>query len=149
MSWEQVRDLPQLWQRPSYETLLRAIRSLRVAPPTWNTTGSERRCADCESGRRYESNFYVADEHNGDSLASRELYRKEASRYLSAIVSSDLAWLEDDDDYEQRETLWAEASRALAERCGRTGTCTGGHVRLDRSSYPDANQAAWTQRWER
>lgn len=43
---------------------------------------------------------------------------KGLSRYLTTIISSCLAWIEDE---ESKEYLWELASERLAERCGRTG----------------------------
>lgn len=87
-----------MWQRPGYETLLDALRSLELSPPIWN---HNRRRSDI-----------LAEQ---ESLATQR--KTEAARYLSSIIKSPLAWLDDDD---QREEVWTQASRRMSERCGRT-----------------------------
>lgn len=75
------------------DTLLR----LKVKPPSWN--GQQ----ETES----------ADD------------TKAISGYLSQIVSSALKWFSDDVDedmaIERRERIWDDASKRIAERCGRSG----------------------------
>ena len=93
-----VLDLPQVWERPSYESLASALESLAIAPPVWNH-------------RRRRSEILEAQE----SLASQ--HKAEATRYLSSIIGSPLDWIATD---ELRETLWDLASRRMSERCGRS-----------------------------
>jgi hypothetical protein len=93
-----VEDLPQMWQRPSYASILEALQSLELSPPIWNH-------------KRRRSDILAEQE----SLATQR--KAAATRYLSSIISSPLAWLEDDD---QREEVWAQASKRMSERCGRT-----------------------------
>ncbi|KAI1821274.1 putative methyltransferase-domain-containing protein [Xylaria intraflava] len=90
-------DFPQVWQRPSYEDLLACLKQLHVEPPIWNSI---------TSGKPAQ----------GKSENAR--YRREVASYLCSIVSNGLGWINSDD---QREALWEEASRCLAQRCGRAG----------------------------
>lgn len=88
-----VHDLPQLWQRPSGEDLLRALSILAVAPPSFDivrATAEEERPSVDESG---------------------------VPAYLTSIVASQLVWIQDD---EIREQIWDAASLRLSERSGRT-----------------------------
>lgn len=87
-----------MWERPSYAALVDALQSLELAPPIWN--------------HRRRRSAIVAEQ---ESLATQR--KAEATRYLSSIISSPLAWLDDDD---QREDVWTQASRRMSERCGRT-----------------------------
>ena len=91
-------DLPQMWQRPAYNVLVTVLRDLELAPPVWDHT------------RRRQQ---ILQEQ--ESLASQR--KGEVVRYLSSIVSSPLAWLDDDD---HKEELWTLASKRMSERCGRT-----------------------------
>lgn len=91
-------DFPQMWQRPNYAELAAVLRSLELSPPIWNH-------------RRRRSEIIEEQE----SLASQR--KNEVTRYLSSIIKSPLAWIEDD---EEREDLWTQASRRMSERCGRT-----------------------------
>ena len=93
--------LPHLWQKPAFKDLLDCLEKLHVAPPVWNLKVSR-----AEIIRREQE-------------ASTAHYRREVVAFLSAIVRSGLPWLETDD---QREEIWNDASKRLAERCGRTGT---------------------------
>lgn len=89
-------DWPQMWEKPSREVLLATLDGLQLSPPTWTSEG----------GRPSSDHL---------SLASQR--KAETTRYLSSIIKSPLAWIEDDDD---RERVWELASRRMAERCGRT-----------------------------
>ncbi|KAI1435558.1 putative methyltransferase-domain-containing protein [Xylaria sp. CBS 124048] len=90
-------DFPQVWQKPSFEELLACLKQLHVDPPVWNSKASK------QSVR-------------GKSESAR--YRRGVVSYLCSIVSNGLRWINDDD---QKEILWEEASRCLAQRCGRAG----------------------------
>lgn len=85
-------DLPQVAAKPSYEDLIQALSKLKVKPASWGSR--------------------IANQPQS------ERDRKACARYLTNIISSNLTWLKSD---EQREKLWEESSRCLAERCGRTG----------------------------
>lgn len=91
-------ELPRLWQKPAFEELLDCLDKLQIKPPVWRSKQSR---TDVLS----EQNAVFKD-------------RREVNQFLSSVVSSSLAWIDNDD---QREELWTVASRRLAERCGRTG----------------------------
>ncbi|KAJ4315545.1 Protein-lysine N-methyltransferase rrg1 [Fusarium piperis] len=91
-------DFPQMWQRPSYAELAVVLQNLELSPPIWN-----------HKRRRSE----IIEEQ--ESLASQR--KNEVTRYLSTIIKSPLAWIEDD---EEKEDIWTQASKRMSERCGRT-----------------------------
>ncbi|OTB19550.1 hypothetical protein K445DRAFT_314437 [Daldinia sp. EC12] len=93
-----IADLPQTWQKPSSEELLAALKQLQVEPPIWNP-GTSRK-------------LILETYQNATQL------RREVAAYLSSIIKSSLAWIQDEDE---KEAVWDEASRRLAERCGRAG----------------------------
>ncbi|KAK6949160.1 hypothetical protein Daesc_009234 [Daldinia eschscholtzii] len=93
-----VADFPQTWQKPSSEELLAALKQLQVEPPIWNP-GTSRK-------------LILETYQNAAQL------RREVAAYLSSIIKSSLAWIQDEDE---KEAVWDEASRRLAERCGRAG----------------------------
>lgn len=88
-----ILDLPQLYTRPSCESLLSALDMLAVGPPDFQSASSTplRRTVTATS--------------------------HEIAAYLTRIVSSPLHWLCDED----AETIRGVASRRLSERSGRTG----------------------------
>lgn len=88
-----IEDLPQTWERPSYDELSQALSSLELSAPIWGHKS------------RVEQ----------ESLASQR--KAEATRYLSSIIKSPLAWIASEDE---REALWTLASKRMSERCGRT-----------------------------
>ncbi|KAI2638500.1 putative methyltransferase-domain-containing protein [Xylaria nigripes] len=87
---------PQIWQRPSFEDLLACLKQLHAEPPVWNPKSKKVILEKPKITR----------------------YRDEVFSYLCSIVSNSLRWLDNDD---QREIIWEEASRCLAQRCGRAG----------------------------
>jgi len=91
-------DLPQMWEKPTYGSLVDALAGLELAPPVWS-----------HDRRRDE---IIAEQ---ESLATQ--LKAEASRYISSIIKSPLDWLADDDE---REHVWELASRRMSERCGRS-----------------------------
>lgn len=91
-------DYPQVWQRPSFKELVACLKDLHFKPPIWNAN---------------TSNKIIQESYENSAR-----HRREIASYLSSIASSNLGWLQDD---EQREIIWDEASRCLAERCGRAG----------------------------
>ncbi|KAF5018206.1 hypothetical protein F66182_9825 [Fusarium sp. NRRL 66182] len=91
-------DFPQMWEHPCYNDLAEILKGLELSPPIWN-----------HKRRRSE----IIEEQ--ESLASQR--KAEVTRYLSSIIKSPLAWIEDDDE---KETLWTQASKRMSERCGRT-----------------------------
>jgi hypothetical protein len=78
-------------EKPSFEKIMSTLERLQIKPPTWN--------------------FRVIH-------LETKPERKETSGYFVQIISNDLAWLSTD---EEREKVWALASRRLAERSGRKG----------------------------
>lgn len=91
-----VLDLPQLYTKPSAESLLHTLEILAVAPPSWDQS----------------------DANNESSSKSRAQVNPEGvTRYLTSIVSNSLKWIEDD---EVKEDIWNQASMRLSERSGRT-----------------------------
>ncbi|KAL3425068.1 hypothetical protein PVAG01_04349 [Phlyctema vagabunda] len=93
-----VLDLPKIYQKPTYEDLKSVLEKLKVAPPTWTGKPSQPLVV-------------------GDSKA--------ISGYLSLIISNGLNWFSNDgvnEDLamERREEIWDDASRRIAERCGRS-----------------------------
>ncbi|CAH0014423.1 unnamed protein product [Clonostachys rhizophaga] len=94
-----IEDFPQMWQRPSFDVLMEILQSLELSPPIWNhrRRGSE-----------------VVREQQETLNAQR---KGEVTRYLSSVISSPLAWIDDED---QQEQLWTCASKRMSERCGRT-----------------------------
>ena len=89
-----------MWEKPSSEEVLSTLQLLELKPPIW---GHKRRLS--EIAQDQEATAY---------------FRREVATYLSSIVKSSLAWIEDDDE---KDTVWSEASRRLSERCGRAGMC--------------------------
>lgn len=97
-------ELPHLWQRPAYTTLLDVLQRLRQEPRIWGLKESREEILKAQAA----------------SMAEAAFNRQEIISFLSSIIKSGLPWLDND---EQREDIWEEASRRLAERCGRTGMC--------------------------
>ncbi|KAK3947320.1 putative methyltransferase-domain-containing protein [Pseudoneurospora amorphoporcata] len=94
-------ELPHLWQRPAYATLLDVLQRLRQEPRIWGLKESREEILKAQAA----------------SMAEAAFNRQEIISFLSSIIKSGLPWLDND---EQREDIWEEASRRLAERCGRT-----------------------------
>lgn len=87
-------DLPQLYQKPSASLLLSTLAELSLAPLSWDDATLQppsRKPAFDASG--------LPD-------------------YLTRIVGSSLAWIEDPD---LQEKVWEAASQRLSERSGRSG----------------------------
>lgn len=93
-----TEDLLQMWQRPGYAALIDTLQSLELSPPIWN---------------HGKSRSDILEQQ--ESLASQR--KAEVTRYLSSIIKSPLAWLEEEDE---REEVWELASKRMSERCGRT-----------------------------
>ncbi|BFZ64032.1 Protein-lysine N-methyltransferase rrg1 [Saitoella coloradoensis] len=85
-------DLPRLKGRmlPSFETLATTLEQLTIAPPDWSNPTASSGSAEHDPG---------------------------ITHWLTMLVSSDLHWLDTDDE---RDAVLAEASKRLAERCGRS-----------------------------
>ncbi|KEF56967.1 uncharacterized protein A1O9_07157 [Exophiala aquamarina CBS 119918] len=89
MMVQAVHDLPQLYQKPSASALLDALALLSLQP----------------------SAFVM---RNGSSQS--QIAEQGIPRYLTSIVASSLAWIDDDD---VKESIWSAASTRLSERSGR------------------------------
>lgn len=84
-----MHDLPQLYQKPAASALLDALARLSLEP----------------------SAFVI-----GDDFSPSRVVEKGVPRYLTQIVSSSLAWIDDD---LVKESIWSAASARLSERSGR------------------------------
>lgn len=94
--------LPILRTRPSYNTMLSALEGLKIRPSSWDDASPE----------DFDKSSHDASVNN----------------FLMSIINNEFAWLTDllDDGAvlsadDQRETLIQEASKRIAERCGRSG----------------------------
>ncbi|KAF2767018.1 hypothetical protein EJ03DRAFT_163252 [Teratosphaeria nubilosa] len=99
-----VLDLPQLYTQPSAKTLLATLQDLSSAPPSWDTTprrGNPRAVSGASTPLRKR----------------RKIRSEGVPAYLTKIISSPLAWIEDD---AEKERIWETASVRLSERSGRT-----------------------------
>ena len=89
-----VLDLPQLYTRPPATSLLSALEKLAIKPSSWDAL---------ENWQEYEGG---------------EIGEDGVPKYLTCIVASPLAWIEDE---EVKEQIWEAAGARLSERSGRTG----------------------------
>jgi predicted nicotinamide N-methyase len=94
-----VLDLPQLYTKPSAPTMLSTLADLSVQPLSWEKSSKSGTSASDPLQRR------------------RKINNEGIPQYLTKIISSPLAWIEDDADKEQ---VWEAASQRLSERSGRT-----------------------------
>lgn len=92
-------DLPQVWQKPATADLLEALKTLRVDPPVWNLKISR-----AEIMKKQDTTVQ---------------HHREIAAYLTTIIKSPLAWINDEED---KEAVWSEASKRFSERCGRSGS---------------------------
>jgi predicted nicotinamide N-methyase len=99
-----VLDLPQLYTKPSAETLLDTLTLLKSAPPSWERIETENNAQTNEGGTSRKA-------------LSPQVNPEGATRYLTGIVSSGLQWIKDE---EVKEEIWNQASARLSERSGRT-----------------------------
>ncbi|KAK5741875.1 Protein-lysine N-methyltransferase rrg1 [Elasticomyces elasticus] len=94
-----VLDLPQLYTHPSAQILLSTLDDLTSQPSSWEATPRA-----------------------GLSGASTPLRRRRQVRsegvphYLTKIIASPLAWIEDDGE---KERVWESAAQRMSERSGR------------------------------
>jgi predicted nicotinamide N-methyase len=102
-----VLDLPQLYTKPSAETLLQTLALLTTAPLSWERNNANDRANDADTISR----------ENEDEPQPYHVNPEGVTRYLTSIVSSSLLWIDDD---EVREDIWNQASARLSERSGRT-----------------------------
>lgn len=92
-----VLDLPQLYTRPPATELLSTVKRLAIKPSSWDVTETWQ-------------------EHEGGEIGEDGV-----PKYLTGIIASPLAWIEDEDIKEQ---IWEAAGARLSERSGRTGEIT-------------------------
>lgn len=92
-----VLDLPQLYQRPSADSLLSVLDDLSILPPSWTTT-------------KHSSG-------SADGRIKREIKSEGIPAYLTKIIGSPLAWIVDE---RLKEQIWEAAAQRLSERSGRT-----------------------------
>ncbi|GIZ42277.1 hypothetical protein CKM354_000555200 [Cercospora kikuchii] len=100
-----VLDLPQLHQRPRAETLLLTLADLSSQPASWDATPRNGTPTSPLSGT------------STPFRRKREIRSQGIPSYLTKIIASPLAWIEDD---EQKECIWEAAAQRLSERSGRT-----------------------------
>lgn len=100
-------DLPQLYTKPSAETLLQTLALLTSAPPSWDRGNAE---------HGIDSTIHVPEGHNAAPQPT-QINPEGITRYLTSIVSSSLRWIDDD---EAKEEIWNQASSRLSERSGRS-----------------------------
>jgi predicted nicotinamide N-methyase len=101
-----VLDLPQLYTKPSAESLLHTLKLLTSAPRTW-----DRRTGEDDDA------IHGGDRERGFGAQSLQVNPEGVTRYLTSIVSSDLRWIDDDD---AKEEIWNQASARMSERSGRS-----------------------------
>lgn len=92
-------DLPQLYTRPPAVVLLSTLADLSSQPPSWETTPRSSSGLSTPLKRK------------------RKIKNEGVPQYLTKIISSPLAWIDNDDEKEQ---VWEAASQRLCERSGRT-----------------------------
>ncbi|KAF1954507.1 hypothetical protein CC80DRAFT_119323 [Byssothecium circinans] len=107
MSVIHVLDLPQLYTKPSAESLLSTLALLTTAPPSWDNHPIE-----TVDGGRYEE-----DEEWSDKHLTVQINPEGVARYLTSIISNSLGWIHDD---AVKEEIWNQASTRLSERSGRS-----------------------------
>ena len=88
-----MHDLPQIYQKPSPEALVRVLETLAQQPPSFSLSTA-----------------------GGSEPAVAELNHHGVPGYLTSVVSSSLDWINDDD---LKERIWDLASIRLSERSGR------------------------------
>lgn len=100
-----VIDLPQLYTKPNATSLLSTLADFSSQPPSWEATPRT------GTPRTPLSGFSTP------LRKSRKVKHEGSARYLTSIIGSDLAWIEDE---VVRESIWEAASQRLSERSGRS-----------------------------
>ncbi|SMR50809.1 unnamed protein product [Zymoseptoria tritici ST99CH_1E4] len=100
-----VLDLPQIHTKPSSKSLLSVLNDLSSEPPSWEATPRSGTPRTPLSGA------------STPLRRSRKVNPEGVPGYLTKIISSRLAWIEDDDT---KERIWEAASQRLTERAGRS-----------------------------
>ncbi|KXT17221.1 hypothetical protein AC579_5780 [Pseudocercospora musae] len=98
-----VLDLPQLYTKPSATILLTTLADLSSEPVSWEATPRTLTPHVSATSTPYPKKKKVKSEG--------------LPGYLTKIVSSSLAWIEDE---VAKERIWEAASQRLSERSGRT-----------------------------
>ena len=98
-------DLPQLYTKPKAESLLDTLVDLSSQPASFEATP--------RSGTPTTPLSGSSTPHR----RKRKIRSEGIPSYLTKIISSRLAWIEDD---EQKERIWETAAQRLSERSGRT-----------------------------
>ncbi|KAF2627540.1 hypothetical protein BU25DRAFT_458437 [Macroventuria anomochaeta] len=101
-----VLDLPQLYTRPSAETLLDTLGLLTLAPQSWDFDEE----TNTKDGRSEQ-------ESRKTKRRTVQVNPEGVTRYLTSIVSNPLKWIQDE---EVKEEIWNQASLRMSERSGRT-----------------------------
>ncbi|KXS94184.1 hypothetical protein AC578_1508 [Pseudocercospora eumusae] len=100
-----VLDLPQLYTKPSATTLLTTLADLSSEPVSWEATPTIRTPHGSGTSTPYPKK------------KKKKVKSEGLPGYLTKIVSSPLAWIEDDS---AKERIWEAASQRLSERSGRS-----------------------------
>jgi hypothetical protein len=101
-----VLDLPQLYTRPSPETLLETLELLTLTPQSWDV--------DKDANTELEHPAHTEQQARRRAV---QVNPEGVTRYLTSIVSNPLKWIHDE---EVKEEVWKQASLRLSERSGRT-----------------------------
>jgi D-xylulose reductase len=102
-----VLDLPQLYTKPSAETILQTLAFLTSTPPSWDRSHVDPTSEETASS---------GSKHTAEPQTT-QVNPEGVTRYLTSIVSNSLRWI---DDEEVKEEIWNQASSRLSERSGRT-----------------------------
>lgn len=116
-----VLDLPQMYQRPSYDALRSTLEALKLAPPVWKPRvrhqQQSREGKDEGKGKEQQHVGEQEEVLEREAAMAVDHHRADVTRYLSGIIKSPLSWINDD---AQKDYLWELASRRMSERCGRS-----------------------------
>ncbi|KAK3645396.1 Protein-lysine N-methyltransferase rrg1 [Elasticomyces elasticus] len=98
-----VLDLPQLYTQPSAQILLSTLDDLTSQPSSWEATprtSTPRSLSGASTPLRWR----------------RKVRSEGVPHYLTKIIASPLAWIEDDGE---KERVWQSAAQRMSERSGR------------------------------
>ena len=99
-----VFDLPRLNEKPPVDTLTSVLSWIETKPTPIQ-------------GALVGTPLAMNDEDSPGPRPVMRIPNKDITQYLTSIISSQLKWIEDED---QREQVWRLASKRLNERAGRT-----------------------------
>ncbi|KAF1988653.1 hypothetical protein K402DRAFT_411547 [Aulographum hederae CBS 113979] len=105
-----VFDLPQIYTKPSAETLLHTLAMFTSTPPSWESSDVDEP-ADAFNGQKHVKRARTRDQ-------PRRIDPEGLTNYLTRIIASDLHWIGDEN---AKERVWEQASLRMSERSGRTG----------------------------